>query len=190
MTRAIPHIELIDACEASIREAESRYSRWSGTTVRSAPESLVQVILAEHLFDAGARVRLEVSVRSLIQDATGAPPSTVPRNNNGRIDVVAYFDSGAPRLLIEVKKANGLTSVDRDHERIQQILSLCPKIHFGILVVYGTAVNAKTIETRVAQAKRLSRTKLLRLLDSTPVIGKSGKPRILAGAIFRVDRAQ
>ena len=68
MSRAVPRKALINACKFAITEAEERYSKWSGgITMRAAPESLVQTILAEQLFKAGGQIALEASVRMLVQ---------------------------------------------------------------------------------------------------------------------------
>ena len=110
--------------------------------MRAAPESLVQTILAEELASLEIVLRLEASVKSLIEDSGVTLPSSLPRNEQGRIDIALYFQSRKPRFIIEVKKLAHANSVNDDRDRILELMSLCPNIQNGILVGYATSTDA------------------------------------------------
>ena len=188
MSRAVSLKALINACKFSITEAEDRYSKWSGgITMRAAPESLVQTILAEQLFKAGGLIALEASVQMLVKQSLGETPIKLPRNDHGRFDIVVYYASRKPRLLLEVKKSTGLNSLQQDHQRIVEVLKLCPKIQSGIIVAYGTAVNAETVRGRIYAGCSLPNTKLVGEVQPFQVKGKFGGARVLGAGIYQID---
>lgn len=191
MSRAVSIKTIIEACEAAIAEAEHTYSNWSGgITMRAAPESLVQIKLAEKISEKGVRVVLEYGVRQFMEESNGKSPALekIPRNSQGRFDIVAFFKKGEPRLIIEVKKLNGSMSLDRDHKRIQEILQACPGVQCGIIVAYGTAAEKQTLTNRLKSQKSLDGIKLLQPVGPIPVTGKTGRPRFLAAGIYHVQR--
>ena len=188
MTRAISRPSVTQACLCALGHAEIKYSYWSGgTTMRAAPESLVQVVLAEELAALGITLRLEASVRSLYADSGIEPPASLPRNERGRIDIALYFKSSQPRFIVEVKKLRSAKSMNEDQERIIKLLQDCPNIQNGIMLGYATSPHSRELDTLLDAARHESGTRIVRRMSPVEVQGKDGKPRFLAGAVFRVD---
>jgi hypothetical protein len=193
MSHATARKTLITACIDALREAESVYSKWTGgITMRSAPESLVQTKIAEHLARSGDIVFLEVSVKDVIAVTQGEDIPDLSRGDRGRIDIAVYYKSKgkrvAPRFVVEVKKLTNHHSLDQDYKRIVELMQLCPDIQSGIMVGYGTAVNAETALRKVLKVTEHLPCKRVRILEPVQVTGKDQCPRFLAAGVYRIDR--
>lgn len=189
MSRTINRRKLMDACIEAISIAEQRYAAWTGgVTMRAAPESLVQTVIAEQVAGLGGTLLLEASVGELIERATGDRPKELPRNERGRIDLAIYYKSRKPRLVVEVKKVDGRASLNDDHSRILELLLLCPSVQHGVLVGYTTAVNSVTVLNRLNAIQEETGARIIRRLEPTEVQSRSGTPRFLGAAVYRVDR--
>jgi len=191
MSKALSRPKLMDACERAIVLADKRYSKWTGgVTARFfAPESLVQIVIAECIAKLGANLLLEASVRQIVEKSTGKPPKgDLP---NGRIDLAIYYKSksklSTPRLLIEVKKVKEKESVNADYKRIVDLMNLCTGFQNGVLVGYIMAVNAETVTRRLQSVRDQTKTKIVRWVEPFNVKGKAGAARFLGAAIYRVD---
>ena len=193
MSHATSRRNLITSCIDAIKDAEALYSKWTdGITMRSAPESLVQMKIAENLAKSGDVVFLEASVKDIMSLAIGEDPPDLSRGDRGRIDIAVYYNSkgkrACPRFVVEVKKLTTHHSLDQDHARIRELLKLCPDIQNGIMIGYGTAVNAETALRKVLKVTEHLPCKRVRTLDPMPVTGRDKKPRYLAAGVFRVER--
>lgn len=160
--------------------------------MRSAPESLVQMKIAEHLAASGDIVFLEASVKDIISLAKGDSLPDLSRGDRGRIDIAVYYRSkskrATPRFVVEIKKLTTHHSLDQDHARIVELLRLCPAIQNGIMVGYGTAVNCETAMRKVLKVTEHLACKRVRTLEPMLVTGRDLKPRYLAAGVFRVER--
>lgn len=172
-------------------QAEEKYSKWSGgITMRAAPESLIQTILAEYLYEeAGARVILEQSFDQLIE-LSSIPSKEKQRKDQRRLDLAIFYNNGKPRILVEIKKITKSESLQADCTRIQELLNKCPKIQCGFILAYRTAAKEETIQDSIINVNQSSKMKLKRKIPITKVTGKTGLPRFLGGAVFRVDRTK
>lgn len=193
MSHATSRRTLLTSCIRAIQEAESLYSKWTdGITMRSAPESLVQMKIAEHLAASGDVVFLEASVKDIISLAKGESLPDLSRGDRGRIDIAVYYKSKrkrtVPRFVVEVKKLSNHHSLDQDHTRILELLRLCPEIQNGIMVGYGTAAKAETATQRVVKVTEHLACKRVSVLKPMLVTGADKKPRYLAAGVFRVER--
>lgn len=191
MSRAISITALLDACANAVMQAEDKYSKWSGgITMRAAPESLVQTILAEYLHEkAGARVILEQSFDQLLE-LSSIPSKEKQKKDQRRLDLAIFYNSGKPRILVEIKKITKSESLQADCTRIQELLNQCPKIQCGFILAYRTAAKEQTIQDSIINVNQSSEMKLKRKIPITKVTGKTGLPRFLGGAVFRVDRTK
>lgn len=193
MSRATSRRSQMLACLHAIEEAEKIYSCWTdGITVRSAPESLVQMKIAEALARNGDIVFLEASVKDIIEVAQGHEPPDLSRGERGRIDIAVYYKSKGkrtfPRFVVEIKKLTDHHSLDNDHKRILELLKRCPSIQNGIMVGYGTAVTAEIAFGRVKKVTEHLSCKRVATLKPFAVTGRDKKPRFLAAGVFRVER--
>jgi hypothetical protein len=180
-------------CLDAIVKAEGVYSDWTdGITIRSAPESLVQIKIAEALANKVDIVFLEASVKDILAVAQGEDPPDLSRGDRGRIDIAVYYKSkekrAIPRFVIEIKKLTDHHSLDHDHKRIVELLQLCPEIQNGIMVGYGTAVNSETALRRVLKVTEHLSCERVGTLKPFPVTGRNKQPRFLAAGVFRVQR--
>lgn len=189
MSRAISRKTLLDTCANAVIKAEKKYSKWSGgITMRAAPESLVQTVLAECLHEeAGARIILEQSFHQLIELSNG-PQKKNGKNDQRRLDIAIFYKNGAPRILIEIKKITKSESLQKDRNRIQELLNQCPKIQCGFILAYRTAAKKETIQESILNVNKFSEMHLAREIPIAEVTGRTGLPRFLGGAVFRVDR--
>lgn len=193
MSHATSRRTLMSACLDAIIEAERIYSDWTdGITIRSAPESLVQIKIAESLAGKGDIVFLEASLKDILAVAQGEELPDLSRGDRGRIDIAVYYKSkgkrAIPRFVVEIKKLTDHHSLDRDHKRIVELLHQCPAIQNGIMVGYGTAVNAETALRRVLKVTEHLSCKRVCTLEPIPVIGRNKQPRFLAAGVFQVER--
>lgn len=150
MTNAIPRKSLIDACINAIKEAEDTYIKWTpdSYSMRVAPESFVQMIIAQKLFavdstQGGVKLLLEASVAELLKLQDMKPDK---KTRTGRIDLVVYYKSKAPRLLIEVKKITKKNSLNEDLGRVLNLMAKCKKIQNGVLVGYEARSTDKNLD--------------------------------------------
>lgn len=191
---------VMDACIGSIMEAEVEYVAWTGTTMRSAPESFLQFLLAQKLHKMGLPLRLEVAVATVMK-AAGDSHSTAPRprNYSGRFDLVVYYKSTptSPRFIIELKKIGGHGSLNDDADRVSQVLARTKStLQDGILVAYTTARKMETVVGRIEGVKRkiaehllaTATVQLVRQMGPVPVMGVRNQPMHLGAAILRVSR--
>ena len=191
MTRAVSRPTVTQACLDAISEAEARHVLWSGgVTMRAAPESLVQAIVAESLGSAGVRLLLEVSLKDLRAIAQGVVLSSESDSKNGRVDLAVYYKSKMPRFVIEIKKVQSKTALLSDCRRIHDLLRDCPSIQNGLMIGYTVAARLNTVNDRLNGIVQITGSRIVRLLKPLPVINKRSAPRFLGAAVYRVDRTQ
>lgn len=189
MSRAISRRTISQACFDGLAEAEATYSAWTGgVTMRAAPESFVQTVIAKRLHEAGALLLLEASVKQLLAFASGDEIVEDNAGRNGRIDIATYYKSKAPRFLIEIKKLGKSGSFRKDHERILSLMAKIPSLQNGFLVGYTTAVESDTVERRLREPVSGLSVKIICKSSLIPVKSLYKKERLLGVAIYRVDR--
>lgn len=189
MTRAVPRPEVTKACLAAVIEAEARHVRWSdGITMRAAPESLIQSIVAEMLGNTGVQLLLEVSLKDLRAVASGSILTTEAGGRNGRVDLAVYYKSKMPRFIIEIKKITNSNSLVADCIRIRELLKDCPTIQNGLMLGYTTAAKTSTVETRLKGVTKTTGARLVRKIETISVLNKRLDSRYLGAAVYRVDR--
>lgn len=189
MSRTIPRPKITLACKHALEEAEETYREWTGgVSMRAAPESFVQTLLAKKLHsEFGISVLLEASVED-IRKVTSGEQLVDPEPKGGRIDIVAYYKSAEPRFLIELKKLTRSYSLKADTERIRELMKCNSSIQNGLLVAYTMAVKEATVLERLSAQAALLGIKQVQTLDARPAKSRRGKDRVLAGAVYRVDR--
>ncbi|OGB47565.1 MAG: hypothetical protein A2W72_05890 [Burkholderiales bacterium RIFCSPLOWO2_12_67_14] len=156
--------------------------------MRAAPESFVQTIIATKLFEAGSLLLLEASVKQLLAFAAGEDVIDESPRRAGRIDIVTYYKSKAPRFLIEIKKLGKKDSLKEDHARILELMNRIPSIQNGFLVGYTVAAKAETLETRLQDPVSGLAVRIVRKPGIINVTSLQQKDRLLGAAIYRVDR--
>lgn len=191
MSRAISRPTITKACLDAVKEAEHRHAEWSGgITMRAAPESLVQAIVAEILGKAGARLLLEVSVDDLTTVAAGGLLPLDPIGKGGRVDLAVYYKSKAPRFVVEIKKIQSGKSLLADCRRIHDLLGHCPTLQNGLMLGYTVAAKVSTVQARLDAVSHVTGSRIIRHLEPMSVMSKLSLPRLLGAALYRVDRAQ
>ena len=189
MSKAISRPSVTLALIQALETAEKKYSEWTGgITMRAAPESLVQTIVAEHVASLNSRILLEASVVSIILDSGEELPEELPRNKRGRIDIAIYYKSRIPRFVVEIKKLSNKQSLNEDHDRIVKLMQICPKIQNGLMLGYATSDEPEKLLELIKSVSASTNTPIVRTLKPIPVIGRNGLPRFLAGAVYRVGR--
>jgi hypothetical protein len=189
MSRAISRPTVTQACLDGLAEAEATYSAWTGgVTMRAAPESFVQTVISKRLFEAGSLLLLEASVKQLLAFAAGENFVEDGPGRSGRIDIVTYYKSRAPRFLIEIKKLGKKDSFKEDHARILDLMTRIPSIQNGFLVGYSVAAKLDTVEKRLLQPVSGLAVRIVRKPEVVPVKSLLQKDRLLGAAIYRVDR--
>lgn len=142
MSNAVSKRSLFDACEGAMEKAEDTYKAWTphGYSMRVAPESFVQMVIAQelHSADSGVRLLLEASVAELLKSCD---EKTSKNTRTGRIDIVVYYKSKSPRLLVEVKKITKKNSLNEDLKRVLELMSKCKTIQNGVLIGYGARAS-------------------------------------------------
>lgn len=189
MTRAVPRREVITACLDAVLAAEARHVRWSdGITMRAAPESLIQSIVAEMLGNTDVQLLLEVSLKDLRSVASGNILTTETGGRSGRVDLAVYYKSKMPRFVIEIKKITNSNSLTADCSRIHELLRDCPTIQNGLMLGYTTAAKISTVEARLKDVTKTTGARMVRKIDPVPVLSKKLASRYLGAAVYRVDR--
>jgi hypothetical protein len=169
MSRAIPHPDIVDTAIKGVKIAFEMYGDWSGGHWLSpAPESLIQVKIAEALVADGHYVTLEDQVRDLLDAAKADKRGTLPRGNAaGRIDVIVWWQNWKPRTLIEVKRASTYDIITEDAKRLRYLVNKKDgSIQNGLIVAYIEAENRETIAQRFAAMASKSSTRLVASLGS------------------------
>lgn len=181
------------ACIKAISVAEKKHAAWShGVTMRAAPESLVQTLVAEAVAKEGLKLLLEVSVADMKRLRMDAPLTEHDEAaRRGRVDLAIYNKSDEPRFIIEIKKLSGSGAcVLEDCRRIHDLLAACPSIQKGIIVGYTVAAKSSTIDNRIEAARSATGTKIIEVMKVKPVFSKKGASRLLGAAVFLVGRHQ
>jgi hypothetical protein len=168
--------------------AESVYSMWTGgVTMRAAPESFVQTMIAQKLHEAGTKLFLEASVKQLMKFTQGQEDIEDDTPSSGRIDIATYFESRKPRFLIEIKKLGKKESFRADHDRIVKLMKVVPSIQNGFLVGYTTAANKETVTGRLLEPVTRLKVRMVRKPDIISVKSIFSKQRYLGAAVYRID---
>lgn len=189
MSRAITRPAISKACLEGLIEAEATYSAWTGgVTMRAAPESFVQTVIAKRLHEAGSLLLLEVSVKQLLAFASGDEIIEDRTGRKGRIDIVTYYKSKAPRFLVEIKKLGKVDSFKEDRDRFLNLMAKIPALQNGFLVGYTVAAKFDTVERRLQQPVSGLSLKISHKPEFLSVKSLMNKDRLLGVAIYRVDR--
>ena len=188
MSKALPRPAISKACFDGVMHAETVYSSWSGgVTMRAAPESFVQTMIAAKLHEAGTKLFLEASVKQLMAFAQGADEHEDNEPRSGRIDIVTYYISNKPRFLIEIKKLGKKDSFRADHDRIISIMKRISSVQNGFLVGYTVAASKETVLNRLQQPVVGLHVQMVRKPIFLSVKSRLGKERVLGAAVYRVD---
>jgi hypothetical protein len=146
-------LQIEKACLKATQRAFDQHFRFSGgLPLGRAPEAFIQAAIAYGLAKTEPFITLESKVYNTLSDAGAELRGKPPRNSGGRIDLVTWWKSGKPRLLIEVKKMHGRESIAADVKRIRQVLRRGGSIREGLVVVYASAKTRKTLDSRMQHA--------------------------------------
>lgn len=189
----VPLSAIERACIKAISVAEKKHAHWSrGVTMRAAPESLVQTLVAEAVAKEGMKLLLEVSVADMKRLQRNEPlTEDDAATRKGRVDLAVYNESDMPRFIIEIKKLSGSGDcILEDCRRIHDLLAACPSIQRGLILGYTVATKQATINNRIESARVATGCKVSKRLKVQPVVSKKGASRLLGAAVFRVGRQQ
>jgi hypothetical protein len=167
MSRAIPHSDIVNTALKAVKTAFDTYGDWSGGHWLSlAPESLIQVKIAEALVADGHYVTLEDQVRELLDAAKADKRGIPPRGNAaGRIDIIVWWQNWKPRTLIEVKRAWTYDIITEDAKRLRHLVNKKDgSIQNGLIIAYAEAMNQETIAQRFAGMAEKSETRMIATL--------------------------
>lgn len=189
MATRVSRAKLMTACIEGVIAAEEAHRLWTGgLSLQAAPESLVQTFVARQLAELDVRLRLEASVSQLLEEATGNCPKLSASLRLGRVDIAVFTKSHDLRLIIELKKVAGRTSLDADHARLESMLDNCAVLQHGVLIGYASAIKPETVLDRLHSVRDSLQIRIVRQQPPIPVNGRDGKNRYLGVAIYRVDR--
>jgi hypothetical protein len=185
---ALPDIEaaLLDA----IPRAFKLFMKWSGGIgLGRAPESLLQVEVARGMHAVRVPcMTLEEPVQELLDSADAERRGRPPRGSRaGRIDVVGWWASETPRILVEVKRAWGRETIVDDARRLRQLLGRRgASFQAGYVVVYTDAVNKDTVTKRVGALAENAGARVVGCCGPTRVVETDGKVWYWGGAVMKV----
>ena len=155
MTRAVSRTTIFNAVKKGIKLALRDYYKMSGENHFNAiPESYFQAKIADSIsnMEGNFYTTLEDTYRRILKDA-GAHGKAISylKNPQERADIVIWWASGAPRIIIEVKRANDSAGLIKDAKKIRTALKHQSKLQGGIIV--GTFRNLKidTIPNKVSE---------------------------------------
>lgn len=176
-----------NVCLDSVEAAFKKHWQFTGgLPLDYAPEAFIQGWIAQALSKLGY-VTLESNVYHALSEAGAELRGKAPRNGNGRVDIVTWWKTGKPRILIEVKKLRHKEAITSDAKRLRQLLGRGGSTREGLVVVYASAKKPETIDGRLAFAAETSGARLSRRTGaiSFPIIG-SGSVWHYEAACFRV----
>jgi hypothetical protein len=176
MPKNISRNEIVNICFNGVEQARKRYEIWSGGwSLRSAPESLTQVVVAEILAKKLPYITLEDKVSYLI-DMSGAKKGVIiPGNKLGRVDITLWNQNSTPRMVIEIKKTSGKKSISDDTHRIKKLIERCPSIQAGIVVAITHASKKGTLAKRFDDISKESCITEYSLSPVTETVSKKDK---------------
>jgi len=134
--------EILEACIKGIRKSFFEYYEWSGGEwLDNAPEYLLTVNIAKELakIKKGKYITLEDNVKEILKSAEAKLKGRHSKGVriSGRSDIILWRANGYPRGIIEVKNAiSGFTDIEKDVERIKEILKKSSRLEFGIVTFY------------------------------------------------------
>ena len=177
-----------ESCIRGVKSAFKKHYKFTGgLPLGRAPEGFIQGEIACALARVSRFVTLETGVKELLLKSNAEMRGKKPRN--GRIDIAAWWKSGKPRFLIEIKKVWPHDSISSDVKRLRQVLGrgdgTCRE---GLVVAYVQAKKAETLERRLTGVA--GRCKVKRHLTHGPVPYfniHSRETEYWGAACFRVD---
>lgn len=153
--------EFESACLNGVRAAfHHHYKFTGGLSLGHAPEGFIQGEIARKLRKITPFITLESSVYDTLEDAGAERRGKLPRNKRGRIDLVTWWKNGTPRILIEIKKVWGHTSINSDAARLRKVLGRGGSSREGLVVVYTHAWKKETLTKRIRSICKKSNTKV------------------------------
>jgi hypothetical protein len=149
------------ACITGTRSAFDLHWQFTGgLPLGYAPEAFIQGQIALELAKLNVYVSLESHVYDALKEAGGEMRGRPVKRVGGRIDLVTWWKSGKPRILIEIKKLVHKESISADVRRLRQVLGRGGSTRHGIIVTYTSAKKPETIRGRIDYASRVSRCKI------------------------------
>jgi Holliday junction resolvase-like predicted endonuclease len=189
MPRNLPKWKILQSCMEGVDEASKTYAKWSGgQTVWSAPESFLQVYVAQQLAAEIPFVTLEEKVRDVVRDSGAEMRGKLPRAKSGRIDIVLWHKSGKPRVVVEVKLLSSRGGITRDVQRIKNLVRRCPSIQAGIVLAATQEKKSTTIFNRLTHTAKVSKSRIARRSIPQTGTNKRGEKVYFGAACFFVSQ--
>jgi hypothetical protein len=134
------------------RKARSHYERMTGGYwLWHAPESFLQVLVAQQIAKAGYSVYIDASIKKMKLDFD-ALPGRPAANLRTRPDIsVWYKNNSGLKAVIEVKRAWSLAPIQTDATKVAKYLGQCSALKTGYILAYTEAKGknrANTLENR------------------------------------------
>jgi len=149
------------ACIRGVHRAFKLHMKFTdGLPLTFAPEAFIQGQIALELAKLGVFVTLESPVYEALSDAGAELRGKKSKRMGGRFDLVTYWKTMKPRLLIEVKKLRRKDAISADAKRLRQTVGRGGSTRSGLVVVYADAKKPQTIQGRIDYAARTKGCKL------------------------------
>jgi hypothetical protein len=186
--------KIADCCLDGVVKAAKEYGKWSGgVSLRSAPESITHIFVAESLAkelsegrEGSKIISLEEKPMDLIRTSVPSTKATKgKRIERGRIDITVW-KKGNPWLVVEVKRHSSRRSINEDVKRIRKLFN-CPSIKAGFVVVVTQAKKKGVVEDRFDKMAEESNTQKgggIRYLNGET---KKGNPMYVGAMCFVVN---
>lgn len=141
------------ACVKAVQDAFKVHWKFTGgLPLTFAPEAFIQGQIAIALSRLNLYVTLESKVYATLTEAGAEMRGRTLRRGGGRLDLVSWWKSGAPRHLIEVKKLRHKEAIAADARRLRAMLKRGGSTRQGLIIVYADAARQSTVERRIEYA--------------------------------------
>ncbi|MCC4591354.1 hypothetical protein LL974_09440 [Xanthomonas campestris pv. cannae] len=150
------------ACVRAVQAAfEQHWNFTGGLPLTFAPEAFIQGQIAIELAKQNLYVSLESKVYDTLAEAGAEMRGKRMKRAGGRLDIVTWWKSGAPRHLIEVKKLRHKEAVSADAKRIKAMLKKGGSTRQGLIILYADAKKQDTVTRRIEYAASSTNSKLV-----------------------------
>jgi hypothetical protein len=150
------------ACIKAVQTAFKQHWNFTGgLPLTFAPEAFIQGQIALELAKHNLYVSLESKVYDTLAEAGAEMRGKKMRRGGGRLDLVTWWKSGAPRHLIEVKKLRHKEAVSADAKRIKAMLNRGGTTRQGLIVLYADAKKPDTVTRRIKYAAESTKSTLV-----------------------------
>ncbi len=149
MSAAISKESIINAVLSGYVLAQKKYEKMSdGYWLWEAPEYFVTTLIAEKLWnlEGSKYITLEHDATDILEEAGAKGRGKVSNaiRKDGRVDILLWWASKKPRVIIEVKNKHSMVQYSKDIKRIKAFLerkSDESSLQFGVFSFYESATE-------------------------------------------------